>query len=228
MSDVNSYWRLPQPDSLGELVGADDVRNAVKATILEWSPYYLAIVSSRLEDSGIIGGQSQQDAPLPDFGVWENDPEHRSLGTGQPAAFLVTVPATVGSPDVQGSGQIRTTFRAQVVLQVFGTTWEKAADLTSWYEKAARWCILQHRSLGGFAASTKWIGNQYSGKIHTSTRTEAQAVMAFDIQVANAIEIGRGPQAVPSLPLPPDDDPTVATTVTTVTNETVDEGLEPI
>lgn len=225
---TNAAWPLPGPDALGELIGADDVRNAVKNTILEWSPYYLTVVSDRLVAAGLIGGDGQCDAPLDVFGTWENDPEHRSYGTGQPAAFMVTVPATVGSPDVRGNAKVWAKFRAQVVLQIFGTTWEEASDLTSWYEKATRWCILQHRSLGGFANATKWTGNQYSGRVHSSTRTEGQCIMAFDIEVANVIDISRGPATVPVVPEAPNDDPTVKPvdgTVVTLTNEPVDEDL---
>lgn len=226
MSDTNVAWPLPQPDALGELVGADDVRRAVKETILKWSPYYLAIVSQRLVSAGIIGSARKPDSPLEPFGTWVNEPEFRSLGTGEPAAFLVTVPATVGSPELQGNRQYRVTWRAQVVLQIFGTSWEEAADRTSWYEKATRWSILQHRSLGEFATGTKWAGNQYSGKVHTSTRTEAQCVMAFDVGVANAIEI-RGPgNTVPEPFLPPADDPTVTSTITTVMRTSDFEPLE--
>lgn len=211
MTTANPYWPLPSPDALGGLIGADDVRNAVKDTILTWSPYYLAVVSQRLVADGLIGGNNRVNAPLPDFGTWENEPEFRSLGTGQPAAFLVTSPSTVGTPSLEGNRTYRATWRAQVVLQVFGTQWEEAADLTSWYEKATRWCILQHRSLGQFAIGTKWVGNQYSGKVHTSSRTEAQCVMAFDVAVADVIDV-RGPSTVPAVPGPPNQDPTVLTT----------------
>ena len=105
-------------------------------------------------------------------------------------------------------------------MQVFGTTWEEAADLGSWYEKVVRWCILQHRSLGGVAMSTKWMGNQYSGKEHSSTRTEGLIVMGFDVKLGNVIDVGRGPAEVPSPPVAPAPDPTVESTVVTVTKET--------
>lgn len=216
MTDTNTWWPLPSPDALGNMLGADDVRDAVKETILTWSPYYLAVLSSRLADAGRIGNKSQNPNPLPCFGTWQNDPEHRSFGAGQLASFLVTVPATVGDPYLSNTRQWRAKWRAQVVLQVFGTTWEEAADLISWYEKVVRWCLLQHRDLGGLAAGLNWVGNQYTGKLHASTRTEAQVVCAYNVDVPDVTD-GRGPLTVPTQFLPTPQDPTVDDVVVTVT-----------
>jgi hypothetical protein len=223
MTDANEFWPLPYPDQLGPNIGADDIRDAVKATILEWSSYYLSILSSRLAAAGSIGSSGQNDNPLPDFGEWVNAPEYRTYGTGKPACFLVTVNQTVGEPQLQGKRQYIATWRAQVLVQVFGSSWEDAADLVSWYDKVARWCILQHRSLGGLAMSTKWAGVQYRGTEHESTRTVAQAIQGYDVQVANVIDVARGPATVPLLPEPPPFDPTVESTVVTITNGPANE-----
>lgn len=197
---TNAYWPTPAPDSLGNILGADDVRDAVKATILTWSPYYLRALSSRLFDAGRIGktvsGVKQPPYPLPPFGVWVNEPRFRNVGTGEPPAFLVTVPATVGTPDLHGDRSYTASWRVQVTVRVFGTSWEEAVDLVSWYEKVVRWSVIQHRSLGGLAMSTKWAGTQYTGEEHTSTRTEGQAVLGFDVQLADVVEV-RGPSVVP-------------------------------
>lgn len=227
---ANPYWPLPLPDSIGALVGADDVRNAVKNTILEWSSYYLAIVSQRLVAQGRIGGTNLVGAPLPGFGTWDNDPQFRSLGTGMPAAFLVTTPATVAnSIELQGNRQYRAAWRAQVNLWVYGTTWEMADDITSWYEKAVRLCLLQHRTLGNqFATGTKWVGNSYTSEIHDSTRTIGKCAMAFDVLVNGPVIEVRGPATlpVPAVSLP--DDPTVNTVDITLARVPVNESLPDI
>lgn len=214
---TNIYWPLPEPNSLGGIIGADDVRDAIKATILLWSPFYLMAISETLAAQNRIGGTSggfkQPPNPLPQFGTWVNEPTHRNFGTGEPAAFLVTVPATVGVPDLQSSGQYIATWRAQVEVQVFGTSWEEAADLSSWYEKVVRWCILQHRSLGGLAMTTKWTGASYSGTQHTSTRTVGEVAMGFDVMVEDVADVNRGPQTVPSPLAIPAQDPTVKTVI---------------
>lgn len=212
---TNPYWPLPTPDSLGEIIGADDVRDNVKATIDTWAPFYLSALSARLATAGRIGGKGQPNNPLPSFGTWTNQPAHRSWGTGQPAAYLVTVPATSGTPDLQGNRKYIAIWRVQVNIQVFGTTWQEAADLVSWYEKVVRWCVLQHRSLGGFAMSTKWAGVQYSATVHDSSRTLGQAVIGFDVQVGDVIDLGRGPSTVPT-GIPPQD-PTVETVIVDLT-----------
>ena len=213
-----TYWPTPTPDQLGAMIGADDVRDNVKATILTWSDYYLGVLSTRLAAAGRIGGVvdgvKQPPNPLPSFGKWVNEPKFRNLGTGEPASFLVTVPATTGTPVLQGNREYIATWRVQVEVRVFGTSWEEAADLTSWYEKVVRWCVLQHRSLGGFAMGTKWIGVQYTGEEHTSTRTVGRAVLGFDVEVADVTDV-RGPSIVPTVP--PGDDPTVLTEIITLT-----------
>lgn len=223
---TNPYWPLVGPDSLGGLVGADDVRDNVKSIIDLWAPYYTAIVSNRLAAQGRIGGPGQNPVPLPEFGTWANDPEHRSFGTGQPAAYLVTSPGTVGQPDLQGNHQYIAVWRAQVMVQVFGTDWQSTADLTSWYEKIVRWCVMQHRSLGGFAMGTSWVGAQYIGKEHTSTRTEGVVTLGFDVKVGNVLDIGAGPEFPPAGPAAPPDDTTVAEVITTLTKVPVIEPLE--
>lgn len=213
---ANPYWPTSVPDALGPLVGADDVRDALKSTIDLWSSYYLGVVSQRLHTAGRIGGTSQPPNPLQSFGTWVNEPNFRSIGSGQPAAYLVTCPGTVGTPEVQGDAKVRATWRGVAVVQVFGTDWQEAADLTNWYEKCVRWCVLQHRSLGGFAVSTKWTGTSYSRVEHSSTRTEGIVSLGFDIVVPNVIDMSRGP-ATPDIPGPPGPDPTVEFTILEMT-----------
>jgi hypothetical protein len=225
VTTTNPYWPLPSPDSLGTLVGADDVRNAVKRTITEWSPYYLAIVSERLVDEGIIGGPNQQSAPLDNFGKWDREPINRSIGTGQPAAFLVTSPGTIGAPTLQGNRQYRATYRAIVTIFVFGTTWEQCSDRTSWYEKATRMSVLNNRGLYGLATGTKWLGSVPEALEHDSTRTLGQCKLTFDVAVPIAAEI-RGPASVPVPPVAPPQDPTVETTAVTLNLVPDTEALE--
>lgn len=213
------------PDSLGPLLGADDIRDAVTATILEWSPYYLGVLSLRLQEAGRLGGKSQPKAPLPPFGKWRNQPTQRPPGTGIAPAFIVTSPATVGMPLQQGTGMVGAVWRAQVTIQVFGTTWQTAADLTSWYEKAVRWSLLQHRGLGGLAQNTKWMGCQYTGKRHSSTRTEGRVIAAYDVMVNDVVDVFAGPPAVPSTSGPPAPDPTVEDVIVDLTRVPITEDL---
>lgn len=227
---TNIYWPPPEPDALGALVGADDVRDALRATIDLWSPYYVSIISARLAVEGLIGNPGQTAIPLSNFGKWVNEPTARSIGTGQPAAYLVRVLNTVGVPHVQAQGYGRTaaTWRAAVTVQVFGTDWQEAADLTSWYEKAVRASVMQHRSLGDFATSTKWMGNSYAGEVHNSSRTEGQCILNFDIAVNDVIDVNRGPLQVPSPPLTPGPDPTADEFIVTLTKIPDDAPLEDI
>jgi hypothetical protein len=221
----NVFWPLPQPDSVGPIIGADDVRERMRYIIEKWSPYYISILSQRLEAAGLIGADSPNDAPLPMFGSWVNQPEFRTYGTGISPTFLVTVPEVVGKPCLQGNGLYIAVYRAQVVVQVFGTNWEEAADTVSWYEKVIRWSVLQNRSLEQFAMSTAWDAVTYRGDEHDGTRTVAQAVMYFNVQVRDVISVNFPVGAVPFPPDPPPQDPQVERTVVTFDKFVVDEVL---
>jgi hypothetical protein len=225
---TNTAWPLPLPDALGNLLGADDVRDAVKATIDLWSPYYLGVLSQRLAAANRIGGQVdgviQPPNPLPSFSVFTNEPTHRNLGSGCAADYRVTCPGTVGEPHVEGSGYVRATYRANVAVDVFGTDWQSTADLTSWYEKVVRWCIVQHRALGGIANASKWIGSEYKPVDHTSTRTQGQVMLGFNVAVAETVFVN-GPTTIPTTPGPPTDDPTVEFIEISLDKEPISESL---
>lgn len=228
---ANPYWPAPQPDSLGMMAGADDVRDALKATIDTWSAYYVTILSQRLAEAGLIGGRDQPPNPLQGFETFTNQPGYRNIGTGQPAVYLVTVAGTVGTPAMRGTGAIEAVYRANVEVHTFGTDWQEAADLTSWYEKAVRWSILQHRSLGGVANTTSWLGTSYSkgdAGGHSSKRTEGIAQMGFNVKMPDVIDVFRGPSTVPvggGSGGPPPDDPTVDDVIFDLTKVPVTEDL---
>lgn len=223
---TNTAWPLPVPDALGPIVGADDVADAVVATLKEWSPYYVAMVSGRVQGADKIGGRSQPSAPIEQFSKWISEDEYRNVGSGRPASYEVRVPATVGVPERKGTGLYIATWRTQVTVQYWGTDWQEARDGTSWYEKVVRWSLLQHKSLGGFAQSTKWIGSSYARGGHTSSRTEGQCVMGFDVKVFDVVDDTRGPKVVPVPAVVPDQDPTVESTVVTLDNVGPDGELE--
>lgn len=218
MTDTNAYWPLPEPDALGPLIGADDVADAVEATLATWAPFYVGALSGRLQAAGKIGGRSQPSAPLHVFGKWTNEGEYRSIGTGTPAAYEVRVTGTVGEPQRQGTGLYIATWRSQVTVTAFGTTWQEARDFTSWYEKIVRWSLMQHKSLGGFAQTTKWVGVAYQLIEHSSSRSLGQVVIGLDVRVPDVLNDTRGPAEVPVPPLVPAQDPTAETITATVTN----------
>ena len=233
----NVEWPTASPDGLGEIVGADDVRDAVKATIDTWSPYYLSILSQRLATANRIGptgplnGQDQPIIPTPlqSFGTWENEPTFRSIGTGMPAMYLVTSPGTVGVPKRRGDGTHDATYAAVVTVHVFGLDWQTTADLTSWYEKVVRWSVMQHRSLGSLASTVKWLGSAYEREEHDSKRTLGRALLRFDVVIEGVLDDTRGPASVPAEPwTPPGVDPTVQSTtaeVSTLTKYPVTQSL---
>jgi hypothetical protein len=222
---TNLYWPTTnEPDTLGPLLGADDVRDAMRDTIDLWAPYYIGVLSERLYAASRIGNKNPNPNPLPNFGKWTNTPDYRTIGTGQPASYQVRV---IGADDteMQANGRVAAMYRCRVDLQCWGTSWFEAADLTSWYEKVIRWCILQHRSLGGLANATRWISTSYSGTEHSSTRTLGEAVVMFDVALLNTIDMSAGPLAPLTPPNPPPPDYTVETVLVDLTKVPVTEPL---
>lgn len=218
MSTSNPVWPVPEPDAAGPIRGADTARDAVRDTIDLWSPYYLGVLSKRLAATGRI------QKPLQHFGHWRNTPSYRSIGTGQPAAFMVTVAATMKDPDVQANGLVIATWRTQVRVLVYGTTWQQASDRTAWYEQAVLLSVLQHRGLGGVAKATKWAGSAYAVAEHTSTRTVQQVTIGLDVTLDNVLSVRAGP-ATPPTSGTPGQDPTADDVVVNLTKVPITEPL---
>lgn len=177
-----------EPDIFGPIVGADDVRDAVRNTIRRWSPTYIAAMAAR------------SDKPLVPFDHWDTLYEYRALPSDQGPACWVTCSGVVGDPLRQGSGVTSAVFEADVHIVINGLDWQETSDLTSAYTKTVRALLLQQGGLDGFVGvdgGTKWVAEKYQEIAHEARRSLGVGVSRFHITVDGVVNTSAGPKAAP-------------------------------
>ena len=187
-----SYVAFPPqtPDIFGPIITGRDVRLALDTTIQSWAPTYLPDLAN-LSGLTITG-----------FGSWEAQYQNRALPAGEQVACWSTCAGTDPKhpPLRQGDGTYSAVWLAQSNLVVYGKDWAEAADLMAVYMAAVRAAAVQHGSLGGFATSTRWIGETTKEMEHQATRTVQGGIVLFGILVDGAVNALAGPKTLPSGP----------------------------
>jgi hypothetical protein len=211
-----SYVAFPPdaPDVYGQVLSAYDVRQALLETIQTWSPQYITEIAS------------VKAVTMAPFGLWEAIPENRALPPDLTAACWTTCTTTDPKrpPQRQGDGTYAAVWVADANIVLFGTDWQTTVDLIANYSAAVRALVLQHGSLGGFAVTTKWLGEASKELEHQRTRTVQLAVISFAVTVQGAVNTLVGP-TTPTPPTPPGTSggPTVATANVTVKDFALDD-----
>ena len=214
---TNAYWPTQTPDQFGPIVGGDDVRSALVATINLYAPSYIAEVSARMMASGAIA------TPLDEFGTWRNEPDYRTLTTNRAPAYMVQVQGTQGVPETFGNGLVAAKWLVDVETVVWGTDWQDTQTLVLAYDKILRSIILQHRSLGGVVNGTAWLGTVYKELDRVNTRTLGGSTSRYAVTVLDSVNVNGGPLAAPLYPVPLDD--TVGSVNVTVTGVPISQAV---
>lgn len=175
-------WNLSYvSDPYGPVYGGHSVQEAVYNTLQKWLPSYIAEFNRSLGSKILV-------EPF----EYRHRPEYRTLPRQASAAILISVPTTVGSPEVFQSG-VRANWRVEALIYVYGTKdWQETEALTQAYAACVRTCIVQQRGLGGFAETTFWDGEEYLEGEHSSGRTTGIAHVRFVVTVGNAMNIYGG------------------------------------
>jgi hypothetical protein len=186
MAENNYWWNNWNlsylPDTYGEVVGGHSVQEAMYATLEKWLPSYVMEINRQL-------GEEVLQIPT----EYRFRPDYRTLPKSSTAAILIDVTGTSGRPQVYQQAT-RANWEARVMIFVYGTKdWQETQAMTNAYAAAVRAAIVQHRSLGGFADTTIWTGEDYREGEHSGTRTTGLAVVHFEVTVGNAVNIYGGP-----------------------------------
>jgi len=178
-----STWNLSYADSeFGDIYGGGSVQEAFYTTLQTWWPTYVAEVNRKL-------GASILEVPV----EYRFRPDYRTLPREASAAILVTVPGTIGKPEVFQAG-VRAQWTVDVIIFVYGTQdWQETQALTYAYAACLRTLILQQRDLGGFAQSTTWDSEKYLEGEHSGTRTTGVANLTFTVSLGNVTDVYGGP-----------------------------------
>lgn len=180
-----------EPDVFGPIVGADDVRDAVRDTIKQWSPVYIAEMAAR------------SDQPLVPFRHWETLYQYRELGASDGPACWVTCAGTFGEPQRQGNGNVKAVWIVDTHVVVYGLDWAETADLTAKYVKTVRALLLQQsvQPVTGTDGVVRWISESYAEVAHEARRSLGVGVSRFHITVDAVVNTAAGPFEVPVQPL---------------------------
>lgn len=191
----------------GQIVDADQVEAAVLETLRKWLPTYLAEIERQ---RGITPPGS-----LPRPRSWtvasslDKWPDHPL-----PAVFAVS-PGLAEEPLRTSRGGYRAPWGVGVAAVVSAKDRAASRRLAAMYGAAIRTCLLQHRSLAGFATGLDWIDEDLDNAPPEQARTLAIAQELFVVTVDRVLDPAAGPaqpdpEADPTEPY--DDWPTVQTT----------------
>ncbi|MDQ2727983.1 MAG: hypothetical protein M3Y91_09015 [Actinomycetota bacterium] len=208
----------PVPSGFGAIKGATDVRNAMLAVLKAQTPIYLDEVARQAALPVITPGQPA----LAHIRSWEVVTDFDLIPNDAMPSGMVSSSGIVGKPTREGTGLTRAIWSVDVSVVINGNSWQDTADRVGWYTAAVRAAVAQHRSLGGFAQDTTWVGESY-GRIPTrESRTLGAGVVMFTVAVESVVNYNAGPLVAgpPATPYP-----TVASTVVTLDNEAVNERL---
>jgi hypothetical protein len=175
-------WNLSYLDDVfGPLYGGHSVQEAFYRTLEKWLPTYIA------EFNRVLGSK----VLVKPF-EYRHRPDYRTLPRNAQAAILVEVPRTNGLPEVF-QDSTRVNWQVDVMVFIYGTKdWQETQALTQAYAACVRACIIQNRSLEGFAETVMWDGEEYLEGEHSSGRTTGVSHVRFSVTVGNAMNMYGG------------------------------------
>lgn len=172
---------------IGPLAGADEVCAAVERTLTTWLPSVTAEIAA-------AGGPT---LPVP---TTYDMPEARALSNGSAAlpAVVVSSPGLVGAPERDEEGSYRASWRVIVTAFARGDDYRSTARAVRGYALAIRTALLQHPSLGRFAAELTWDGEEYAALDPAAARTIGGAFVTFTVTVDGVTDATAGPAVPPA------------------------------
>ena len=174
------------------IITADDVETAVKATLRLWCTTYTDEVGR------------QKSVTLPPVNYYGGTEVDLSNVNTFPA-LAVVCPGLVGEPIRHGDGTQDAVWAVGVGVVVADVMASKALVAAKLYGAAIRTLMIQHGSLGGFAAQTVWTDEQSASEGYELDRWVASCTLMFDVRVNAVADRFGGPTTPPA-------DPTVGVT----------------
>lgn len=135
----------------GPIVLQSDVEIAVRDTLKEWVPFYLADID---EQQGRQRGTTK--APR----LWDIASENATRWREEtPPSLLVVCPGTVDDPKMHGDdAAYGAWFRVSIVVAAAGATEEGSRAVAGRHAGAILYTLAQQGDMGGLAQHTRWLG----------------------------------------------------------------------
>lgn len=188
----------------GNIVTAHDLEHAVKDTLKEWFPEYLAEIERQSDVPGLN---------LPSPRSYEHRVEMSNFPEDQLPQCIIVSPGMASAPMMEGNGSYRAFWKILIGIVNSAKDKESTARNSKLYAAATRAIILQHRSLGGFTSGMVWDGESYEHGPVEAERTLAVCSLEFTFEVESVASERGGPIEHAEDPeVPPADWPLVETT----------------
>jgi hypothetical protein len=186
---------LPFSSEIGPIVSAYDVEAAALATLRKW-------VSTYLGETEAQHGRVRNSLPRPrsyttsnSFDKWPED---------QLPCILLICPGTIDVPLASGDGKYRVRFGLGVAAIVSTSQAVQTEETAKLYVAALRTCLIQQRSLGGFAAGTDWLDETYDDLPSEDGRSLGAGQAVFAVEVDDISRRYSGPpNPGADVPVPP-------------------------
>lgn len=196
-------------DLFGPIVTGHDVEEAVRDHLKNFSVTYLA------EMERITGRDPEK---LPKVRSWTIEPDEPATKwpEDQFPAVVIVSPGLAEKPEVEGDGTVYATWTIGLAALTSAKTEQGSRETAKLYTAHLRAIMLQHPSIGGFAADTHWLDEDYTILPTDTRRTLAAGYLVFNVTAAEVLNVNGGPIEPPAEPYEePDDWPTVAETAVT-------------
>jgi hypothetical protein len=169
---------------IGPMISAYDVERAALDTLRKWIDTYLGEAEAQ-------HGRARNSLPRPrsyttsnSFDKWPED---------QLPCVLLVSPGILEPPQARGDGAIFAVFSLGVAAIVSTAQMADTEELAKLYVCALRTCLIQQRSLGGFASGTEWLDETYDDLPSEDSRSLGAGQAIFAVEVDAVAQRYHGP-----------------------------------
>lgn len=175
---------------IGPLVGADDVCDAVRSTLVDWLPSVVREIQAVKQLDPPLGVPTATEMPTA---------EALEANQGMPLpAFAVSSPGLDDVPDRRGDGSYDATWVVVVSFFTRGSSYDDTAKRARNYATAARTALTQHQDLGGLATAVQWRDEDYAAISARDSQTLGGTFVTFAVGVDDVLNDRRGPVELPA------------------------------
>ena len=163
----------------GTVITAGDVQAAVRAVLVDGFPDVLASVAAQ-------HGFDPDDVPAPRG--WGASAGPQPGGVDQRPVGVIVSPGIAGPPVRRGDGLYELRYEVAVGVVNVAATADLAQARCNLHAGALRATVLQHRKLGGLAASTRWTDERTEPVAENDQLAVWAATSVFEVTLEAAVD----------------------------------------
>lgn len=163
----------------GRVITGSDVRAAAQATLERWLPTYLAEM------------QRQKSLTLPPVRHYSTGIDPNTPADELPGVVLVA-PGITGDPERHGAGRYDAWWALGIGVVVAHKERDTACLWAETYTGALKACLVQQKSLGGFASDMTWVDEEVTQADWNTTYSVWAGALEFSVFVQNVLDASAG------------------------------------